>query len=403
MSNLPDAKSPDLCLANPTPEERLAIWTANSNEWRGVLPVDAYLQREQHLLSAPLARDGGITHWILVSKDELPNTRAILASCESLRKPALISKDGSVKPVLTHGIGSVFCDPKYRGKGYAGRMMQEVGKKLRTWQVDPMMPGHEEIGFSILYSDIGKSFYSSHGWHSFPSTHISLPLASTSENGAFSGQVDSASATHLRNEDLPDLCAADMRMIQKQLKNAKGEKFHVALVPDIDAISWHHAREEFVCPRVFSGKTPSIRGAIAGEPGHRIWAIWTRSYYSPLGPNSDNTLHILRLVIEDELAPSSFSKLTGGPSYDEGILQTKAGQLKAILEVAKSEAKDWATRHVELWNPSDYVKMLVDRTGLEHSKVEREKESIASLMWYGEGKGGANDIVWLSNEKYGWC
>jgi hypothetical protein len=40
---------------------------------------------------------------------------------------------------------------------------------------------------------------------------------------------------------------------------------------------------------------------------------------------------------------------------------------------------------------------------LEHSEVEREEESIASLMWYGEGSGASDDIEWVGNEKYGWC
>lgn len=301
QSILPGASSTDLHLTHPTPEEYLEICKLNSNEWKGILPIETYLEREQHLLSAPLARDGGITHWILVSKNDQPNARAILASCESLRKPALISQNGNLQYVLTHGIGSVFCDPTYRGKGYAGRMMREVGEKLRTWQIDAKLPGHENVGFSILYSDIGKSFYASHGWHPFPSTHISFPSTSASDSGE-----SSAGVKQLCSADLPDLCKFDVQMIEKQLRNAKDGKTHVALVPDSEAMGWHHAREEFICPRVFNGKVPTIKGAITGAPGHRIWAIWTRNFYGPLDSTGDNTLHILRLVIEDELPSSSF-------------------------------------------------------------------------------------------------
>jgi len=276
--------------------------------------------------------------------------------------------------------------------------MREVGEKLRTWQIDAKLPGHENVGFSILYSDIGKSFYASHGWHPFPSTHISFPSTSASDNGECSAEVK-----QLYSADLPDLCKFDVQMIEKQLRNAKDGKIHVALVPDTDAMGWHHAREEFVCPRVFNGKVPTIKGAITGAPGHRIWAIWTRNFYGPLDSTGDNTLHILRLVIEDELPLSSFSKLTGGPFYDEEMLKEKAAQLKAILELAKSEAREWRTSCVELWNPTTYVRMLVEKTGLEHSKFERQKTSIPSLMWYGEGKGNVDEIEWVGNEKFGWC
>lgn len=279
--------------------------------------------------------------------------------------------------------------------------MREVGKNLRTWQTNAKIPGHEKVGFSILYSDIGKSFYANHGWHPFPSTHISFAVTSAStpvKRGI------PTSVQRLLSGDLPALCATDVRMIENQLKTAKDGKSHVALVPDYDALSWHHHREEFVCPQVFNGRTPLIKGALIGEVGHRIWAVWTRNFYSPLdAPKCENTLHILRLVIEDELPLSGFSKLTGGPSYDEKMVKERAAQLKAVLEVAKSEAREWSLPKVELWNPSTFVMMLVERTKLEHSKVEREKESITSLMWYGDGKGGADEIEWARNEKYGWC
>lgn len=43
-----------------------------------------------------------------------------------------------------------------------------------------------------------------------------------------------------------------------------------------------------------------------GEAGSRIWAIWTHHYYGdPEGPGSGNTLYILRLVIENEVAMSN--------------------------------------------------------------------------------------------------
>ena len=74
--------------------------------------------------------------------------------------------------------------------------------------------------------------------------------------------------------------------------------------------------------------------------------------------------------------------------------------LKGIIQLAQKEAQEWRLKHVELWNPTSYVKYLIEKTGLEHSEVEREEESIASLMWYGDDK---DEVVWVGNEKYGWC
>ncbi len=56
-----------------------------------------------------------------------------------------------MREVFCHGVASVFCEEGNRRKGYAGRMMGELGGRLRVWQV-----GDEEVGFTVLYSDIGK-------------------------------------------------------------------------------------------------------------------------------------------------------------------------------------------------------------------------------------------------------
>lgn len=330
-----------------------------------------YLERERYLMTVPLSKDGGMTHWILVNKNLPPNERPILGSCESVRKRALISdKHGNVSEGISHGIGSVFSNPAYRGRGYASRMMQELGRMLRTWQAE-----NKDCKFTVLWSDIGKDYYARHGWKTFPSTHIEFPPAS---------EIVSSSARPLFSGDLAELCAIDEAMLKTSLASTTDGKFHVTLIPDNDQMQWHHLREDFLCEKLF-GKTPEVRGAIIGELGHRVWAVWTRSFYGAIDKiESKNTLHILRLVIEDEVSAT-------------------ADQLEAILEVARGQATEWKLAHVELWNPSPFVQSLVEKTGLQHGKVERDKESICCLMWYGGDSEVAEEVEWVGNEKFGWC
>lgn len=368
----PDSSSDSLYVTHPTPEEKLATWNLNSVNWGSALSVPDYLEREQYLTTVPLARDGGVTHWILVDRTLPPNERPLLASCESLCKPALVSRNGVITEGITHGIGSVFSQPKFRGKGYASRLLRELGPMLKDWQVDQ----NASCPFSILYSDIGKKYYAKFGWVPFPSTHIAFPPAASTTPFI---------AKPLAYSDLEELCVLDEKYIRQGLQTAKDGKIHVALIPNHDVMQWHHKREDFVSGKIF-GKSPTIKGAIAGEPGSRVWAIWTRAFYGPLKPEAGNTLHILRLVIEDETN-----------------VEANANKLKGILKIAQAEAKEWQLGHVELWNPTEVVKQMIKRTGLEHSEVEREEESIASLMWYGEGNGTSDDIEWVGNEKYGWC
>jgi len=264
-----------------------------------------------------LTENGGVSHWILVDTSAQPDDRAIYASCESLRKPALVrTSDGTLKEVISHGIGSVFCNPEYRGRGYAARMLKDLAPILQEWQVEKGIPGREECKFSFLYSDIGKKFYAHLGWLPFPSSHLTFkPSASL---------TGSSLAKLLGYADLPALCQLDQQYLRQSLQNTKDSRPHVALVPDHDVMDWHHKREDFMTNKLF-GKSPTTKGAIVGNEGARLWAIWTRSFYGAIDDaKSGNTLHILRLVIEDEQA-----------------INANAQALKAILNLAQVEATEY--------------------------------------------------------------
>jgi hypothetical protein len=152
LLDLPDKRCPTLAIVHPTEEEKLAIWKKNGAEWRGALSMEAYLRREKHLANQPQTKDGGISYWILV--DTAAKNRVVLSACDTYRKKALVARNGKVEQVVSHGIGSVFCPPECRRRGYAGAMMKMLGEKLRTYQATE--GGKEECAFSILFSDIGK-------------------------------------------------------------------------------------------------------------------------------------------------------------------------------------------------------------------------------------------------------
>jgi hypothetical protein len=179
--NLPKGNSPTLTLVNPTEEEQLIQSKLNGAEWRGALSPAAYLRREATLSQQALTKDGGITYWILVDTalennplDPGSGTRLPLASCETYRKKALVWRDGKLQEVVSHGIGSVFCGQHLRKKGYAQRMLKELGRILRTHQTDG-----KECLFTILYSDIGKVRYSylAIGTAADTDRNFTLPLA----------------------------------------------------------------------------------------------------------------------------------------------------------------------------------------------------------------------------------
>ncbi|MCJ1435202.1 hypothetical protein MMC27_004574 [Xylographa pallens] len=397
--HLPLSTSPTLHLTHPTPAEKEATWRLNGTAWRGALSLEAYLRREHHLASQPLTQNGGITYWILVDsaettasadlKSELassppqrsttqltpspstaPHPRTILASCETLRKRALVAHRASaptVTDITAHGIGSVFCAPALRKRGYAGRMMAELSRALAAHQ----QAGGQTSLFNVLYSDIGKQFYARRGWHARESRHVALPAV-------LGGEEKGVGAKALYAADLGALCEADERLLRRRMGRwgDGGVDTRVAFVPDVETMAWHHAREEFAAREVL-GRWPEVKGAVVERGEGRVWAVWTRTFGAE---KEGNVLHVLRMVVEGE----------------EGTWRVEAAA--EVLRAAQREAGRWAMKTVEVWNPEGVVVVAARRIHGEVEVVERDEESITSLMWYGEGQ-----VEWVGNEKYGWC
>lgn len=387
--SLPCSSSPTLQLVHPTALEKQQTWLLNGSAWRAALSFPSYLRREAHLASQPLCLDGALTFWILVDSMDTAHPRVILASCESLRKPALVARaDQAPEEVVSHAIGAVFCRDEHRGRGYAGRMMEELSQILETWQ----QTDGRRSKFNVLYSDIGKQFYSKRGWLPHPSSHISLP------KGQYPFVLVLPQTRPLFADDVASLCDVDEVILRKSLTRpfASTLSSRVAILATSETMKWHHAREDFTAKEL--GKwLPNIKGAIhETAPGSRVWAIWTRTFGQV---PRENVLHILRIVVEDTRISGSIDEENMCVNEEEGPRDDmKLLAVAAILQRAREEAMGWNMRCVEVWNPSSLVqkaaKILVPAVSLIH----RDQESIASLKWYGE----KSEVEWLINEKFAW-
>ncbi|KAL8785458.1 MAG: hypothetical protein Q9195_008635 [Heterodermia aff. obscurata] len=397
-SDLPPKDSPTIALVHPTAEERFRTWELNGSSWRGRLSLEAYLRREEYLASQPFSRDEGMSFWILVDTASTGSSRAILASCESFRKRALIKRPGEdVQEVVSHGIGSVFCNPEYRGRGYARRMMNELARQLDTWQ----QKNGEKAYFTVLYSDIGKEFYSKSGWRAFPSSHIALhPLIEDGNISLSNGELPVAEPLHAGQ--LMELCKDDEIALRSTLAKPQANKtvISVALIPDEKVIQWHHAREEFVANELL-GKSPEIKGAIVqGEKGHRVWCLWTRTFGNE---QSGNTMNILRLVIEGEVEEPEGSSFTSPGARLEESHRSQVLAATSVIQSACFEAAKWGMGDVQLWNPTPLTVLAAKKIDRSAEIVERADDSIASLRWHGPELDSTTELTWIGNEKYGWC
>ncbi|OKL64023.1 hypothetical protein UA08_00246 [Talaromyces atroroseus] len=387
--DLPQADSPHLVLAQSTPEEYLQTIRLNSVSWKGPLTLDQYIDREERLSKQNLTKDGALTSWILVDGRQEPNSRLILSSCETYRKPAYLAYQGKVEDIICHGIGSVFARSEFRGRGYAGRMIEELAKKLDTWQSENQ-PRKQGV-FSVLFSDIGKKFYARYGWKPFESSHMSLPPLAEKH---FQSSLELAKlpvAKSLTAEDVHESMCSEI--VEKKNRNflhvisQKSPGAKVSIAPDYDHILWHWAREAFYEDSGVLDKVqpqPQVRGA--GVDHHHVYCSWTRKIGD--SPTS-NTLYILRVIYDE---PSS-------PPEELATIEAIA----AVLRRAQLEAHRLKMSNVEFWNPSPLVEKAAKLLDPNVQVVHREQSSISSLKWNGASQGLGGDVEWLWNEKYSWC
>ncbi|KAL2829278.1 hypothetical protein BDW59DRAFT_38637 [Aspergillus cavernicola] len=382
-AELPQGDSPELVLAQATPKERTESIKLNSTEWKGPLDVDSYLAREDTLLQQRLTKKG-LTCWILVDRREPEDARTIFSSCETYKKTAIVACGGKVEDASAHGVGSVYCRPEFRGKGYAKRMLQELSKKVDAWLAES--DRRERPLFSILFSDIGKRFYAQFGWIPYSSSHFALPSISKEE---YSSQVTMVTLPEVR-----ELCAEDVQrcicstdVVRKERELLRVASMHspgskVAITPDFNHFLWHWAREEFYSHKLYPDKdTPILKGA--GNDDAKVYCAWNRNFGAT---PEENTLYILRWVYNEPTSPEE--------------TETTVKAMAAILRRAQLEAHEWNMANVEFWNPTSLLERAVALLDPSAEIVHREKSSIASLRWSGNPE---ENVEWLCNEKYAWC
>jgi hypothetical protein len=103
----------------------------------------------------------------------------------------------------------------------------------------------------------------------------------------------------------------------------------------------------------------------------------------------------------DETATRLPSDTEKRPSHT--VYQQQIGYFRAVPQAAQAEAREWELDVVKLWDPSPLVREMLAQSALEYEVVERENDSIASLLWY-DADGGISDEtpLWLNNEHYAW-
>ncbi|KAK4164666.1 hypothetical protein QBC43DRAFT_317306 [Cladorrhinum sp. PSN259] len=372
----------DVIFTEATPHQRTLSWQLNAASWAPpVMSIEQYVGREHLLSETTLSRDGGTRYYILHSKDD-PET--IISSCEVTSKKVFIATPGSdgpgevVQPEKAYAIASVFTNPLYRGRGMASYMLKRVQE---------IVDGQDGMECGVLYSDIGREYYTRLGWKDHKSPQLVFEILEGHDAGHDNFPRGLEMLRVQQEGEIEELCEQDVKMLRNRfsllasLVTSRKDKTHVAFLPDWEQMSWHFAKVDYMAKLMGNGREVVNRGARTNDG--KNWILWDHDLRG-------NKLQVLRLVLSEE-------------STDDE--KKKGEDVKLLLSAALKEAVEWELKKVVIWQPLALLSMAAVLLWGENPKFkltfeQREDGSIPSLRWK---CGEKMETVWEDNEYYAWC
>ncbi|KAG0254131.1 hypothetical protein DFQ27_007014 [Actinomortierella ambigua] len=352
-------------------------WLNNKAEWGKDTNLDAYLDRERHLQSQDLTRDGGIKTWIVVprqranpgsDKDVDPET--ILSALETFERPAWIARkeDGQVHEVLAISIASVFTPEKFRSYGYGSFLMKAIWQKAKEMGAE----------VSYLYSDVGPNYYGRLGWTVHRSDELIIPVSTTFPETWVS--PSSSSTNTVQDKDLEAILTRDAELLKAELvgrlnsnsnsNNGSMDKdttVLAALVPEPNCVRWLHARASFVGERILNKADKITDLGVVSVEDQDQFVLW---YHDLL----HDQLTLIRTRFKAD----------------------QPGQARALIERAVDEARKWGLSKVVAWN---HDPLLEQWTGLQGVTRSSTLPSLGLCQEKDAGK----KVEWILNNYYAWC
>jgi len=240
--------------------------------------------------------------------------------------------------------------------------MELLRKKLKE--------SFQGVGFSFLYSDIGPTFYSRHGWKVFEHKEIQFNIENENLNNI---TFDTTNIIPLSYTDIEQLTKYDCSLIGKEM-DISPTKYKVVVLPTFECFEWMFARNNFYA-KIKNLKEPDIWGVKLTNGDDQVigFVIWAYNF-------PEKVLQILRIRSPDTNAT------------------------KLLIKKAKLYASHYNFKKVTAWNPN--LKFFIETSIIEGGKLVERTKSLPSLAWYNNENGlneSEDDLEWILNENYAWC
>ncbi|KAF9970650.1 hypothetical protein BGZ73_006618 [Actinomortierella ambigua] len=348
-------------------------WINNKAEWGKDTELDVYLDRERHLQSQDLTRNGGIKTWIVVPRqqahpgsDQDVDPETILSALETFERSAWVARkeDGQVHEVLAISIASVFTPEKFRSYGYGSLLMKAIWQRAKDMGAE----------VTYLYSDVGPNYYGRLGWTVHRSDELVIPV-STVFPETWASSTSSHPTVTVQDKDLEGVLAHDAKLLKAELVSRLNDSVDdnnkdivlAALVPEPKCVRWLHARASFAGERVLH-KTEKITdlGVVSAEDQDQF-VLW---YHD---------------LLHDQLTLIRSRFKADRPDI-----------ARALVERAMEEAKQWGLSKVVAWN---HDPLLEQWTGLQGVT----RTSTLPSLGLCQEKDANKKVEWILNNYYAWC
>lgn len=353
--------------------------------WGAPKLSEAQYQRKEALQRATAHSQRGSVYWALVEKkpgdvtDSLSDAGlvagrdAICAHCESHRFDCVFrSPSGALVRGDSHHIGSVFTLPAFRKQGLASFFLREIAARMAQ------LP---DAVASVLYSDIGPTFYDRLGWRVYPSTSAELDTSTPRNTAAATAAEGSAGKKLFLDQELETLLAQDNRRRVEEIMSSKyaGQEVFAPL-PTRDSVEWLFCIGEYYASLRGFDPLPAQCGLWLADDAFVVWCH----------NHKGEALNVVRARFPN-----------GGDQH---------GVVLALLRAALAEAQAFQLKHVAIWDPPAQLFAPEVVAALDIAKRERE-DSLSSAMVFAQHREVADDSssssaaalpLWVGNEKFAW-
>ncbi|KAK1931985.1 hypothetical protein P3T76_012485 [Phytophthora citrophthora] len=352
-------------------EEALKVQcnTDDYEEWGApALTLPQYIQKDAVQRATPFSQRGSIV-WALVEDTGDSNLVAgetvFCCHCESHRFDCVVRRSsGEIGRGFSHHIGSVFTVPEYRKRGLAKLFLTEVAKQLQE------TPGALA---SVLYSDIGPTYYDKLGWKLHSSKMATLDVEHL-KNAPVDRENSASFVSFTLDEKLDEFLQADNARLVEELKSDKFEGQEAfAVLPNRDSIEWQFCVGVYYAQLRQYKEFPSRCGVAASKDAFLIWCHSLKA----------STLYILRARL---------------PTAGENAAEIT----RLLLAEALEEARKFKLKKVAIWNPPSILADCAVLDHLEIAFVDREDSLSSAMVFHSDSTPSTGLPHWLVNEKYAW-